>query len=67
MKSKDGAKKSSKETYRNGPHNRRLRARERLEVQLKSNTKVVKGGGTEPLIEKDVKRIEKEIETLKTK
>lgn len=66
MKSKDGVKKSSAETYSAGKTNRRLRAKERLEAQLKSKTKNAKDGVVE-LTEGDIKRINKELEILKAK
>jgi hypothetical protein len=37
----------------------------RLEAQLKSGVKSVKGGGTTELVDADVKRINKELSTLK--
>lgn len=48
---------------------RRKSALGRLQSQLRSGVKTVKGSvdQTEKLTEKDVKRISKEIETLKTK
>ena len=48
---------------------RQKRALERLQAQLKSGVKTVKGtfDKKESLTEKDIKRISKEIETLKTK
>lgn len=65
-----GVKKSSAETYKNGPKNRRARAKERLEAQLKSRVKPEKSPRHDtniPLTEQDVKRIEKEIEILKSR
>ena len=66
MKSKDGVKQSSKATYKNGPDNRRRRAKERLEAQLVSKVKTTKDGVV-PLEEVDIKRINKEIESLRLK
>ena len=37
----------------------------RLEAQLKSGVKTVKGGGTTELVDADVKRINKELTTLR--
>jgi hypothetical protein len=58
--------------YHGGKHNRRARAKERLEAQLKSGVKPnpVKSPGNNvnvPLTDHDIKRIEKEIEILKSK
>ena len=47
-------------------HGRRKRVLDRLQDQLKSKTKTTKDGIAE-LTDKDVKRIEKEIETLKSR
>ena len=71
MKStKDGVKKSSRETYINGPSARRARAAGRLEAQLKSGVKPgprpVRGIDVS-LEESDIKRIKKELEILKNK
>lgn len=66
----------AKAHYKGGVFNRRTRALGRLEQQLKSNTKPslmhIEGSGNSewrniPLQEKDVKRIRKEIEILKSK
>jgi vacuolar-type H+-ATPase subunit E/Vma4 len=54
--------------YSSGVTNRRKRVFKKLTTQLKAGTKTLKDGVTiVPLTESDVKRIEKEIETLKTK
>lgn len=70
MKPNGGVKQSSSETYNNGPKNRRIRAKERLEQQLKSGMKPgkrpVRGIDT-PLEPADIKRIEKELSTLKNR
>ena len=67
MKPTDGrVKQSSAATYRNGKKNRRIRARERLEAQLVAKVKNTNDGPV-PLEEKDIKRINKELETLKNK
>lgn len=64
------------QTYRGGVNNRRIRAKQRLEAQLKSGTKTEKvaaltlyttGANQLPLTENDVKRIEKEITILNNK
>jgi hypothetical protein len=44
---------------------RRTRVMDRLESQLKSGVKTVKGGGTAELVDGDVKRINKELSILK--
>lgn len=65
-----GVKQSSKETYKNGPDNRRRRAIVRLEAQLASRSKVTKEcgpGETVLLTDKDVARIESELKTLKSR
>jgi len=46
---------------------RRTNAMQRLEVQLKSGIKNYGGNPTEPLTDDDVKRINKEIEIIKTR
>lgn len=68
MKSKnnDGVKVASVETYCGGVKNRRARALSRLQAQLKSGVKPVKGENV-PLEERDIKRINKEIDILKNK
>jgi hypothetical protein len=67
MKSKDGVKKSSLESYTSGYKNRIVRVIDRLEAQLKSKVKPTKDGGTTPLTEADVKRINSEIKILNSK
>lgn len=67
MKSKDGVKKSSLESYTAGYKNRIARVITRLEAQLKSGVKPTKDGGTTELTESDVKRVNKELTTLKSK
>jgi hypothetical protein len=75
MKSKDGVKKSSKETYKAGYQNRIVKVKERLEAQLISKVKpgliVTESGsstwGNVPLTEADIKRINKELLTLKSR
>lgn len=67
MKSKDGVKKSSLESYTSGYKNRIVRVIDRLEAQLKSKVKPTKDGGTTELTESDVRRIEKELATIKNK
>lgn len=60
------SKKQNGVNYAKTPaHNaRRFGALQRLKDQLNSNDKTSKEGKKVPLAEKDVKRIEKEIETL---
>lgn len=67
MKSKDGVKKSSLESYTAGYKNRIVRVIDRLEAQLKSKVKPTKDGGTTELTESDIKRVNKELSTLKSK
>ena len=67
MKSKDGVKKSSLESYTAGYKNRIIRVIDRLELQLESKVKPTKDGGTTPLTEADVKRINSEIKILNSK
>ena len=68
MKPSNTSKQSSRETYKNGPANRRVRVGERLETQLVSKVKPNKEGkGVVPLTEQDVKRIQKELTTIKSK
>ena len=70
MKSKDGVKQSSKETYKAGYLNRIVKVKERLEKQLKSGMKPglrpVRGIDV-PLEEQDIKRINKELSVIKSK
>lgn len=68
----DGVKISSRESYKGGPSNRRIRAKERLEAQLiskvKPNKEKLAGNDVNvPLTEADVKRINKEIGILKSR
>lgn len=66
MKSKDGVKKSSLESYKAGYKNRIARVIERLENQLKKGTKPFEGEEV-PLTDSDIKRIEKELKTIKSR
>lgn len=75
MKSKDGVKKSSLESYKTGYKNRIAKVIERLESQLKKGTKpgliVSESGsstwGTVQLTDTDIKRIKKELLTIKSR
>lgn len=68
MKPSSATKQSSRETYKNGPVNRRVRVTERLEAQLASKIKPNKEGkGNVPLTDQDVKRIQKELTVIKSK
>lgn len=66
MKSKDGVKKSSLESYKAGYKNRIAKVIERLESQLKKGTKPFEGKEVS-LTDTDVKRIEKELKTIKSR
>lgn len=70
MKSKDGVKQSSLSSYSNGYKNRLLKVKERLENQLEKGVKPGKKpvrGIDVPLEEVDIKRIKKELLTIKNK
>lgn len=66
MKSKDGVKKSSLESYKTGYKNRIAKVIERLESQLQKGTKPFEGKEV-PLEETDIKRIKKELLTIKSR
>ena len=57
---------SGADAYSAGKRNRRLRAKERFEAQLVSKVKNTKDGPV-PLDEADIKRINKEIDIIKSR
>jgi len=71
IKVHNGAKKPRKPNMSHQSKERRRRVIERLEQQLKSGKKTINllktGYAYEPLIEGDIKRIKKELETLKSR